>query len=258
MNSFFYFHSVVERLRLFLGTEVDNSPLILFRMCFGFLIAAESFGAILTGWVDKTLIKPVFTFNVIGFDWIQPLDGNGMIFYFCAMGCTGILMMLGLFYRYAAGTFSVMWTLVYMMQKTHYNNHYYLLVLLGFVMLLLPANRAYSLDVKFGFIASRKSCARICHYFFITQIVIVYLYASFHKMNPDWIAAKSIGIWFEAKKHYFLIGPLLGKEWFQLLICWGGIVYDGIIVFLLLYKPTRKFGFILSVVFNLFNSVVFQ
>lgn len=36
--------------------NIDNSPLILFRILFGFLVAAESFGAILTGWVKKEFL----------------------------------------------------------------------------------------------------------------------------------------------------------------------------------------------------------
>lgn len=36
--------------------NIDNSPLILFRILFGFLVAAESFGAILTGWVKEFLL----------------------------------------------------------------------------------------------------------------------------------------------------------------------------------------------------------
>ena len=53
-----------------LWNPIDNAPLIVFRIFFGFLIAAESFGAILTGWVRKVMIDPEFTFSHIGFDWL--------------------------------------------------------------------------------------------------------------------------------------------------------------------------------------------
>ncbi|MEQ9466261.1 MAG: HTTM domain-containing protein [Ekhidna sp.] len=249
---------MLQTVRTFLGTEVDNSPLVLFRMIFGFLAAAESFGAILTGWVHETFVEPKFTFTIIGFEWLQPLDGNGMIFYFMAMGIAGILMMLGLFYRTSAFVFAGMWTMVYLMQKSHYNNHYYLLVLMSWVMLLLPAHKSNSLDAKWGLTVSKNTCARICHWFFIIQVAIVYLYASFNKMHADWTLAKPIGIWFQYKADYWLIGPLLQEAWFQHFIAWGGIVYDGTIIFLLLHPKTRKIGFILSVIFNLANSAIFQ
>lgn len=249
---------MLNRLSDFLGSHSDNSPLIIFRMFFGFLVACETFGAILTGWVEKTLIKPSFTFSFIGLEWLQPLPGDGMFYYFIVMGICGLMIMLGLFYRFSSLLFFVMWTAVYLMQKSEYNNHYYLLVLLSGAMAMMPANKRKSLDVKFGFTKPADSCQNICVWFFIVQIVIVYVFASLNKMHMDWVMARPIAIWFKYKANYWLIGPLLAKEWFQYVIAWGGIVYDGLVFFLLLYKPTRKLGFVLSIIFNLFNSAVFQ
>lgn len=244
--------------RNFLGTQIDNSSLILFRMFFGFLAAAETIGAIFTGWVDRTLIKPQMTFSFIGFEWLQPLEGNGMIYYFIIMGIAALMIMLGLFYRFSTFLFFVMWTGVYLMQKTEYNNHYYLLVLLSAVMIIMPANKSRSLDVKLGLVKPSDSCARACIWFFILQVMVVYVFASYNKMSADWLEARPIGIWFQYKANYWLIGPLLTQRWFQYAIAWGGVLYDGLIVFLLLYKPTRKLGFGLSIFFNLFNAAVFQ
>ncbi|WP_370090129.1 HTTM domain-containing protein [Ekhidna sp.] len=249
---------MLSSIRTFLGTEVDNSSLVLFRMIFGFLAAAESYGAILTGWVDKAFIQPKFTFTVIGFEWLQPLNGDGMIYYFMVMGTAGLFIMLGLFYRASTFTFFSMWTMVYMMQKTHYNNHYYLLVLLSAAMLIIPAHKSHSLDARWGLTMRKETCSRICYWFFILQIIIVYSYASLHKMHWDWLEARPLEIWFRYKSNYWLIGSLLQERWFQDAIAWGGVVYDGMIVWLLLYPKTRRLGFILSIIFNLFNSFVFQ
>lgn len=227
-------------------------------MIFGFLAAAESFGAIATGWLKKTFIVPEFTFTIIGFEWLQPLEGNGMIVYFAVMGTAALLIMLGLFYRASTFVFLSMWTVVYIMQKTHYNNHYYLLVLLSAAMLLLPAHKNRSLDSHFGFTIAKQSCARICHYFFVIQILIVYVYASIHKIHWDWLEARPLSIWFQYKSNYWVIGSLLQERWFQYAIAWGGVLYDGTIIFLLLNPKSRKIGFVLSIVFNLFNSFVFQ
>jgi len=81
--------------------KIDNSGLILFRIFFGILIALECYGAIATGWVKRTLIEPKFTFNFIGFEWLQPLSGNGMYFYFLCMGTLGALIALGYKYRWS-------------------------------------------------------------------------------------------------------------------------------------------------------------
>ncbi len=249
---------MLDNAREFLGTRIDNSSLVFFRFCYGFLIAAESYGAILTGWVDRTLIQPKFTFSYIGLEWLQPLSGDGMYYYFILMGTCGLLVMIGLFYRTATTLFFILWTGTYFMQKTAYNNHYYLLILLGAVMIFMPAHRSRSLDVKWGFVKESKTCLNVHIWFFILLIGLVYVIASLNKIHWDWILAKPIGIWFGYKSNYWLIGPLLAQEWFQYAISWGGILYDGTIVFLLLYKRTRKLGFFLSIFFNLFNSAVFQ
>ena len=70
--------------------QIDNSSLIVFRIFFGILITAESFGAILTGWVNNVLITPKFTFTFIGFDWLQPQD-EWMYIYYVVMGICGVL-----------------------------------------------------------------------------------------------------------------------------------------------------------------------
>ena len=56
----------------------------------------------------------------------------------------------------------------------------------------------------------------------------------------------------------FLIGDLLQQKWLHYILAYGGILFDGLIIPLLLFKKTRKWAFIISVFFHLFNSVVFQ
>ncbi len=90
----------------YLLDPVDNSPLIVFRQIFGILITMESWGAIGTGWVREILIKPEFTFTFIGFEWLQPLPGNGMYFYYGVMGVLGLMIAFGFYYRIAIISFA--------------------------------------------------------------------------------------------------------------------------------------------------------
>ena len=135
--------------------RVDNSALIVFRVIFGFLITAEAWGAIATGWIKKTLLEGDFTFNFIGFDFLQPLPGDGMYYYYGVMGLFGVFVMLGFKYRFSVIAYGLMWTCVYLMQKSSYNNHYYLLMLLLGIMACLPAHRYLSLDVKYATLGVR-------------------------------------------------------------------------------------------------------
>lgn len=245
-------------IRNFLGTRVDNSSLILFRIFFGFLIFAESIGAILTGWVAETFIEPQFTFSFIGFEWLQPLPAAGMYAWFCVMAVLGLAIMLGYRYRVSMALYFVLWFFVYFMQKSHYNNHHFLMVLLSFVMIWMPANSHSSWDVRQGRTQESSVCPRLAIWFFILQVGIVYLFASFNKLHEDWLMGRPLEIWFSAKADYPVFGPLLSLDWFPQVLAYGGVLYDGMIVFILLHPKTRKLGFVLSVLFNLFNSAVFQ
>ena len=133
-----------------LFSRIDNCSLIIFRICFGLLVLLESWGAIATGWVRRVLVEPKFTFNFIGFEFLQPLPGNGMYWYFGLMGVCGLGVMLGYRYRASMIGFTVLWAGVYLMQKSAYNNHYYLLFLINILMCFVPANKNLSLDVKLG------------------------------------------------------------------------------------------------------------
>lgn len=245
-------------LNRFLFRRIDNAPLIVFRILFGLLIFIEATGAIFTGWVRRTLIAPQFTFNFIGFDFLQPLPGNWMYAYFALMGLLGLLVMIGYKYRWSLAGFTLMWTCVYLMQKSSYNNHYYLLILLCLIMLVLPAHRYFSVDARQHPAKKAISMPRWGAWLLILQVWIVYTYAAIAKLYPDWLELNVIETLMSGKKDYFLIGDLLQQRWMHAFIAYSGILFDLLVVPMLLWKPTRKFAFLASVFFHLFNSVVFQ
>ncbi len=246
---------MVNRL---LFTKVDNSALIIFRVFFGLLCAAECYGAIITGWVRRTLVEPQFTFNFIGFEWLQPLPGLGMYFYFFAMGSLGVCIALGYRYRFSALAFTLLWTAVYLMQKTSYNNHYYLLILVSGFMALFPANRYFSLDAKRNPAIKSISMPGWIKWAIVLQLFIVYTYASVAKMYGDWVDFGIIKILMQDKAGYPIIGTFLQQPWVHKVVGVFGILFDLLIIPALLWKPTRNLAFIASIFFHLFNSIVFQ
>ena len=237
---------------------IDNSPLIVFRILFGFLIACESFGAILTGWVKRVLTDPQFTFSFIGFEWLQPLPGFGMYFYFVLMGFFGLAIMLGYRYRIAITSYTILWAGVYFMQKSSYNNHYYLLLLISFLLIFLPANKYASLDVKQNRISEENTMPYWINLLFIIQVGIVYVFASLAKFYPDWLDGtftKNL-LSGTTSRPFFL--ELFSQKWFYLFIAYAGILFDLLIVPFLLFKKTRTLALIASVIFHIFNSITLQ
>ena len=237
---------------------IDNTGLALFRVTFGLLITIESFGAIATGWVRRNLVEPDFTFNFIGLDFLQVIQGNLMYPYFFIMGVFGLFVMLGYKYRFSMAAFALMWTAVYLMQKTAYNNHYYLMMLLCWLMFFLPANRRFSLDAKINPQFKSSAMPQWCLLVMIGQVWIVYTFASVAKFYPDWLDTSVISVFMSGKKNYWLIGDFLQLKWVHYCIVYVGILFDLLIVPFLIWKRTRLIAFYVSVFFHLFNSIVFQ
>jgi hypothetical protein len=237
---------------------IDNSPLIVFRIFFGFLVACESFGAILTGWVKRVLIDPEFTFSFIGFEWLQPLPGFGMYLYFIVMGIFGLAIMVGYRYRIAIISYTILWAGAYFMQKSSYNNHYYLLLLISFLLIFLPANRYASLDVKQNRISEENTMPYWINLLFIIQIAIVYVYASVAKFYPDWLDGTFTRNLLVDSTQISALKKLFLQKWFYMFIAYMGIVFDLLIIPLLLFKRTRILALITSLIFHLFNAVFLE
>ena len=248
----------MKSLNTFLFKKIDNAQLVVFRVFYGILVCCEAFGAIATGWVRRTFIEPKFTFSFIGFEWLQPLPGDGMYYYFVLMGIFGILITLGYKYRFSAFAFAFMWTGVYLMQKTSYNNHYYLLMLLGFIMGFLPAHRSLSIDSYRNPTLKKDWMYNWVRWLIIAQLFIVYTFASIAKLYADWLDYSIIEILMKGKKEYWLVGNLLQEKWLHTVIAVFGIAFDLLVVPALLWKPTRKIAFGFSLFFHLFNSYVFR
>ena len=249
---FVKYSAILEKL----NAPIDNIQLILFRILFGALLAWHCVEVILNGWVRIIFIEPRFTFSHIGMEWLQPLSGNGMYYYFAVMGICGVLVSIGLFYRYSLGIFTILWAAVYFMQKTTYNNHYYLMLLLCIIMLFLPANTSYAVDTKINLAKKRDSIPLWCRLVLILQIAIVYFYATLAKFYPDWLDGTFIRMLLSRFKHPIL-GELFSQEWFIFSITYGGLLFDFLIIPLMLYRKTRKYAFVAAIIFHLFNKTIY-
>lgn len=248
---------------------MDNSPLIVFRIFFGFLMAAESFGAIITGWVNETYVDVNFTFNFIGFDFLQAFVGPQMYVVYFSMGICGLFIAFGLFYRQSIILFTLLWSITYFGQKTHYNNHYYLVMLIGFIMCFLPANAYASQDVKYGFTPKRLTMPKWVWLVIAIQMAIVYTYAAIAKIYPDWLEARPIEIWFNRRNFRFpllwsnefaeQLNTFFSQSWIHYGFAYTGILFDLLVIPMFLWnKWTRWIALILSLVFHLTNSAIFQ
>ena len=181
-----------------------------------------------------------------------------MYFYFGLMFLFGLMIMFAIYYRAAIISFSAMWLILYLMQKADYNNHNYLIVLLSFLMIFLPANRYFSFDVKRGAVKQSATCSRWVFWIMMAQMAVVYFFAAMNKLQPDWMSGKFLMIRFSMLSKHPVLGGFYGNPDFAKLVSIGGFLFDLLIVPLLLWKRTSVGAFFLSIVFHLFNFYTFR
>jgi vitamin K-dependent gamma-carboxylase len=237
---------------------VDIAPLVFFRVAFGFLLFIECIGAIAIGFVHEAYIEPRFHFPYFGISWLTPLPGSGMIVLYVAMGLFALGIMLGYRYRAASALFLVGFTYGFLLEKAHYINHHYLVILLGFLMVFLPAHRYASLDVRRDPALKREAIPAWPVLLLASQIALVYLFAAFAKMNPDWLAAMPTKAWLGRKADYPVVGALFQMDVMPWLYAYVGLLFDLLIVPAMIWARTRKAAFAVAVVFHLLNLVTFQ
>jgi len=257
----FYFNNYINLNAIvmkFLFNKIDNSPLIVFRIIFGIVLTAEAWGSIFTGWIQRTYIDPHVHFSPIGLEWLQPFEGNGMFYFYAIMGLFGLGVLLGYFYKISIIVYTLLWTYCYLTHKISYNNHYYLMILLCLIMCFLPAHKYASIDVKQNRVKKQYFMSNWCKLILIFQISCVYIFGGIAKIYPDWLDGTFTKIMLASKSSFPVIGSYFTKSYFYMTIAYGGILFDLFVIPLLCFKKTRIFGFLISILFHSFNSIVFQ
>jgi hypothetical protein len=209
------------------------------------------------GWIETVYVAPKFHFKYYGFEWVESLGSYTYLLFIVCILCA-VLITIGLWYRLSILVFFLGFTYIELIEKTTYLNHYYFISILSFLLVFLPANKCFSMDVFL-----RKKQYKEIPQWTIDAIkllmVIVYFYAGLAKINSDWLfKALPLKIWMPSKYDIPLIGEtLLQQEWVHYAMSWGGMLYDLSIPFLLFYRKTRLFGFAMVVFFHVFTAVLF-
>lgn len=243
-------------MRLF--APVDNAFLVYFRIAFGVMMVVEVVHEFTSGNVMHVWVMPQVHFTYYGFEWVRPWPGNGMVIHFAVLGVAAVCLTLGLAYRVAAAVFFVGFTHAFLAEQTAYQNHLYLISLLSFLMVFLPAHRALSVDAWRGWVRRASTAPAWTLWLLRFQLGIVYFYGGLAKLNADWLQGEPMRLWLARRGNSALIGSFVDQEWLVYFFVYGGLLFDLLIVPLLLWRKTRPFAFGLALFFHLTNSQFFK
>ncbi len=219
------------------------------------------------GWVDVLFGQPSNFIHHFAFPFLRPLSANGMLVVELCLVVLAALITTGTLTRLAFALFGLGFAFVQLSDVTNYLNHYYLVIWLCALGVVLPFGRSFSVD---GWWARRakdqtppaqtdERVAAICVWLVRFQIAVVYIFAAVAKAQPDWlVSGQPMGIWLAARTHYPVVGPLFQLGETALVASWLGFLYDSTIVVFLSLRKTRPYAYATVVAFHLMTAWLFD
>lgn len=247
--------SAIRRWFALLFLPVDAASLAVFRIVLGVAVATESLLYLHAGWVDVLYMQPTIHFTYLHLDFVHPWPGPWMHVHFWVMTGLGLLFAAGCWYRVSSALLFVAYTYVFLLEQAAYMNHHYLIVLLTFLLMLMPAERAYSLDR----LRNRRlptTVPRWNVWILRYQLALVYLFGGVAKLNADWLHGEPMhSILSEWLVAWPTLSSFVPATLIAYLIAYGGIVTDFAIPMLLCVPRTFRVGFVAAVIFHGLNAV---
>ena len=222
-----------------LNKLVSSKPLGIFRILFGMLMIFQFFK--ISKRISFFKDPEYLYFPYPELDWMPILSTNAMWIVFTVGFVATILFILGVLHRYSAATMTLVYGYFFSLDAVYYNNHYYLIFLIGLLMIFARADSSLALF-------NSKKETEISHWnylIFQIQIAIVFFYGGLSKLSSDWINGR-------------IISNLTESDTLNQVLNYGGLAFDLLIPFLLFSKKYRWYAIIAVILFNVSNHFLFD
>ena len=275
----------------YLAQSVNGTSLAVFRIAVGVVMALEGYALLVPHDAAITYGTPLehyfagqdihFHFPYGLFEWLPVLPPTGMYALAGLLIVAGVTMAIGFCYRLSAGIVFGIWAYLFVIESTrsYWQSHYYLELLVTFLLVWMPAANRWSVDSllrrqglhKVGGTAASSSMAVPFWSIFLLrgQLVIAYFYAGVAKLNADWLLDAAPVRWFIAEpnvlkpyepylteQHFDALVSLVTLPALSYLLCYTGAVFDLAIGFLMLWPRGRLLGMVLMLVFHATNHML--
>ncbi len=241
-----------------LAVPVEAGTLAAFRGLFGALMLAQVYRYFSKGQIGEFYAYARFTFPYPGLEFIQPLPGAWSYLLFAVIAASAAAILLGYRHRVAAAVFVLTHGYVCLIDQTHYNNHYYLIELLAFLLIFVDASRCLSLD---AWRRREPGPTRIPTWNLLVlkaQWLIVYFHAGLAKFDGDWLSGEVLRGCLTRDGIEPPLRSALGHEGVIQAVSYGGLLFDLGIGPLLVYRKTRPAALLLATLFHLTNQLIFD
>ena len=257
----FHTPAIIRWLQQQFGRRVDASSLAFFRIIWGSLMVYEGFRKLSK--VSGIYWPEYFHFKYSLFPFVEPLPEVWMVGVEAwVLIAAAVLMTLGLGFRAATLVFTLIYSHFFLTDKLYYNNHFYLTILMNFLLAFTQADRIWSLRAWWRRAQEAGAIPTVPLWNLVIlrgQVMVLYFFGGIAKLNADWLHGEPMRFWFAHKQDLiFPLSDLVQQEWFVNLACVGGIVLDLTAGFLLLHRRTFWLITPVLILFHAMNSQLFK
>ena len=230
--------------------QVDGCLLGITRMGFGLLMFIDCFverGLHIADhkWTDDGCQFPLF-------NWLKPLSSEWMTILQFVQGIGALFIFIGFRVRRTGWLFIIPYWYMFLLDKTHWNNHSYLFGLMGILFTIIESDQSASVS------GTNKMIPMWNYYLIRFQIFILYFYAGIKKTESDWLLGYSMGN-LSRKWVFDPFRSILTNEQIDLFIVHiGGFVIDFATGPMLLFDRTRPIAILILSSFHCMNSQMFS
>lgn len=239
-----------------LRRPIDARRLAWLRILLGGLLAYEAL-AILSRGDARLFSSEIFHLAYYGFGWVTPLSESGMVAVLVILALAGLCVAIGLGYRASTIVAASLWTYLFLIEKTFFLNHWYLIAILAWLLVAVPADGEFSLDNVLASRNARTTAPAWTIRIFQLQLFIVYVFAGIAKLNPDWLTGRTMTT-FLADHSAPFVASTLSHAPIPLLMAVGSAAFDLCIAFLLFWRPARIPALCVLIFFHGANALLFD
>lgn len=260
--------SLPSRISNELLSSVPIDFLVVYRIGFGLVMCWWAVEYLVHGVPFLNYIVAPFHFTYPGFSWVKPWDLeivvggialDGMTLHFIGLAVTALMIAFGLWFRTAAILFGSGYLYWFLLDKAYYLNHYYLCSILGVMLALLPAHRAFSVDAWKRPRLRSQTVGGWALWLLRLQIGVPYFFGGIAKMNADWLRGQPMRTTLSRMSDHPWVSRFpFEQEYLVQSICWGGLIFDLSIVPLLLIRRTRPYAFAVACCFHVSNAFLWN
>jgi hypothetical protein len=245
------------KLATFLSKPTDIASLVFLRVGFGLLMFWEHSRYFWNNWIEELYVQQEFHFKYEWFTWVEPLPEKGMYLIFTALAICSLMIIFGWFYRWSMTVFFGLYLYVFLIDQAYYNNHFYAILILSFLMIFTPLHHGWSVDSWRGRVRHVEKLPALWLWLMRFPMSMVYVYGAFAKIQSDWLTGKATaGLLGKGTEGTFL-EPLMSLQGTAIFYAWTGMLFDLFVPFGVLWKPTRIPMFLAAIFFHSHNYYVF-